>query len=148
MRNHLKRLAPLAFIAAVFLGASAIAQTTFRALQLSQDTSGTFSVDTNFGVYFPGHILSSGAGRPSPSVVGTGTPSVVGTDTAGTITMGSSATTAGLTFGQQFLSTPSCTLSWQNNLTAMTYTLASTIINITQTSTSGNKINYLCFSIS
>jgi hypothetical protein len=123
------------------------AQTITKAIQLSQDATGSFGVDTFLGAYFPGHILSpTGGPRPAPTVTGTGAPTVSGTDTAGLITMGASATTAALAFGTAYASVPACNINWQNNLSAMTYTLATNVINITQTSTSSNKINYICFS--
>lgn len=127
------------------------AATINKALQLSQDATGSFSVDTNLGVYFPGHILSpTGGAQPNPTVGGGGTtPTITGTDTSGTVTMGTSATTATVTFGTAYVSVPSCVLSWQSALSAVTptsYTLATTSIAITQGSASGNKINYFCSS--
>ena len=56
-------------------GVYAGAQSITKALQLSQDATGSFGVDTNLGVYFPGHILSpTGGARPAPTVTGSGTP--------------------------------------------------------------------------
>lgn len=140
-------LVSVALILSLGLG-GALAQNINKSLQQSQDPTGAFGVDTNNGVYFPGHILSSGTNRPTPTVTGTGSPTVSGTDTAGLITMGSSATTATVVFGQAFVSVPSCIVQWQSNLASEVYTLATTSIAITQTSTSTNKINYLCFSVS
>jgi hypothetical protein len=144
-----KYLLPSALILLLGFGA-AIAQTITRALQLSQDTTGAFSVDTNNGVYFPGHILSTGAGRPPPTVAGTGTPSVAGTDTAGTVTMGASATTATITFGQAYVTAPNCVVTWQAGLptTAISYTVTTGSIALVQPTTSTNKVSYHCMSIS
>ena len=136
----------------LLLGAGvSFAQSITKALQLSQDATGAFSVDTFNGVYFPGHILSpTGGSRPAPTVTGTGTPTISGTDTVGLITMGTSATTATVVFGTAYVSVPSCVISPQNAFTTTnaSYTLATTSIAITQNSTSGNKINYWCSSAS
>jgi hypothetical protein len=143
-----KHLLPSALILLLGLG-FAMAQTITRAIQLSQDATGSFSVDTFLGVYFPGHILSpTGGTRPNPTIVGTGTPAVTGTDTAGTVTMGTSGQTATLTFGAAYGSVPACTVTWQSSVAAMSYTLATNIITLGQTTTSANKINYICLSAS
>ena len=143
-------LAAFGFIATVFIGTLAVSQTFTRSIQQSQDLTGAFLVDSNQGIYLPGHILSptTNTTRPVPTVTGTGTPTVSGTDTAGLITMGTSGNTAVLTFGQPFLSVPSCVVTWQSNLTTMTYTVLTGSLNIGQTATSGNKINYFCPSAS
>lgn len=139
-----KYLLPSALILILGLG-FALAQNINRALQLSQDATGAFSVDTNLGVYFPGHVLSPTGGiRPNPTVTGTGTPTISGTDFAGTITMGASATTATVVFGTAYVSIPACVLGWPAVLAAETYTIVTTSIAITQTSTSGNKVTYIC----
>lgn len=128
------------------------AQTINKALQLSQDNTGAFSVDTNNGVYFPGHILNTGNSTPIPSVSSAvGTPSVTGTDVAGTVTMGTSSTGANLQFGRAYVSTPACVVSWQGPITTttpMAYTLTTTGIALKQGSTSSNLINYFCTSAS
>lgn len=148
LRNLRRLFLPTAICAIIGLSA-AWAQTFTRALQLSQDTTGAFSVDNVNGVYFPGHIYSTGTGRPAPTVAGTGTPTISGTDTAGTITMGTSATTGTVTFGTAYLSVPWCVVSWQSVAnTAISYTLATTSIALTQPATSGNKVNYFCTSSS
>jgi hypothetical protein len=129
------------------------AQTINKALQLSQDATGSFAVDSFLGIYFPGHVLSpTGGTRPAPTVAGIATTTITGTDTAGVITMGTSATTAIATFGTAYGSVPWCTVTPQNTFVAGTsslaYTLATTSITLTQNSTSGNKINYFCTSSS
>lgn len=148
MRKYL-----LPSVICLLIGLSAAwAQTFTRAIQLSQDTTGAFSVDTNNGVYFPGHILTSSSGvvRRAPSIAGTGTPTLTGTDTAGTITMGTNGQTAQVTFGQSFVSVPNCVVTWQTvpNGTAIQYSATTAILNVTQPAGTGNKINYWCSSIS
>lgn len=129
-------------------GGFAVAQNIQKALQLSQDATGAFGVDTVNGVYFPGHIYSKATpGRTVPTITGTGTPTISGSDTSGLITMGTSATTATAVFGTAFLSVPSCVVTWQGTLASQIYVLATTSIAITQTSASGNKINYQCMSL-
>src|SRR5258708_7527019 len=73
----------------------AVAQNITKTLQLSQDATGAFGVDTSNGVYFPGHILSTG--KPAPALtacVTAGTPTLVGTDFSGVITAGTTASTS------------------------------------------------------
>lgn len=124
------------------LGA-ALAQNITKSIQQSQDPTGAFGVDTNNGVYFPGHILSSGTNRPSPTVTGTGSPTISGTDTAFTVTMGTSATTATVVFGQAFVSVPTCVIQGVSN----TVVLATTSVAITQASQSANKVTGICLSV-
>ena len=143
-----KYLLPTLLVLALSASVS-LAQVSNKALQLSQDATGSFSVDSFNGVYFPGHILSpTGGTRAAPTITGTGTPTISGTDSAGLITMGASATTATLTFGTAYGSVPSCAVTWQSSVTAMSYALAAGSITIGQTSTSSNKINYVCLSAS
>jgi flagella basal body P-ring formation protein FlgA len=123
-----------------------MAQTINKAIQLSQDASGAFGVDTTNNVYFPGHILNTGSAAAAITVTGTGTPTISGTDVAGTITMGASATTATALFGRAYVSVPNCVVSWQSipNGTAISYTLLTTSINLVQPAGSSNKVNYFC----
>ncbi len=149
---NIRRLILPSALILLLAGAFAGAQTITKALQLSQDATGAFGIDTNNGVYFPGHLLSpTGGQNPAPTVAGTGTPTIAGTDTAGLVTMGTSATTGTVTFGRAYVSVPSCVVSWQGPITTttpMAYTIVTTSIAMTQGSTSGNKINYICMSAS
>lgn len=137
-------------LALLFASALAGAQTINKAIQLSQDASGAFGVDTTNNVYFPGHINNTGSAGPAVTIAGTGTPTISGTDVAATITMGASATTATATFGRAYVSTPNCVVSWQGGLatTAVSYTTTTTRIALAQPATSGNKVNYFCTSAS
>ena len=77
-------------------GGLAFAQSITKALQLSQDASGAFGVDTTNNVYFPGHVLTTGRAGPAPALsacITGGSPTLVGTDVAGTITGGTTAST-------------------------------------------------------
>jgi hypothetical protein len=133
----------------VVLGAGlALAQNFNRAIQLSQDTTGAVLVDTAINVYFPGHVLSTTQLNGTPTIAGTGTPTLVGSDGAGLITMGTSGTTATVTFSQTWLAVPSCVVSWQVTLTPLTtpvsYQVATTNLAIQQPAFTGAKINYWC----
>jgi hypothetical protein len=144
--HRLRRLFLPSLLILGLASVGAVAQTITKALQLSQDATGAFGVDTYNNVYFPGHILSVNRGSVQPTVAGTGTPTISGTDTSGTITMGSSATTAVVTFGRAYVSAPNCVLSPQNAFTTtnIAYTTVTTSLSLTQNSTSGNKISYFC----
>ena len=145
--KKLRWLLPSLLILALGAGLS-VAQTFRAAVQLSQDTSGAFLVDSNNNLYLPRKLMSPTGlvNNPAPTVTGTGTPTISGTDTAGTITMGTSATTATVLFGTAYGATPNCVLSPQNAFTTtnISYTIVTTSIAITQNSTSANKINYFC----
>lgn len=137
-----KYLLPCILISGLGL-AGATAQTFVRALQLSQDTSGAFAVDSNNGVYFPGHILTTGL-APTPTLCGTGSPAIVGTDFAGTLTEGTSAATCSIGFSRAYVTAPYCVVVPQTPTNAVTYTITTTGIVMTHTSQSGVKINYMC----
>lgn len=130
------------------------AQTINKALQLSQDSTGAFGVDTQNGVYFPGHILSpTNTNRPLPvlsACITGGTPTLVGTDFSGVITGGTTASTSCVvTFGTAYVTAPNCVVSWQSGpLTAMSWATSTTALTITQTSNASSKIAYICTSAS
>ncbi len=136
----------------LLLGAGlSIAQVAVRSIQLSQDTTGAFSIDANNGVYFPGHVLSTP--HPAPALTACitgGTPTLVGTDFSGVITAGSTASTSCVvTFGQAYVTAPNCVVSWQTGpLAAMSWTTSTTALTITQTSIASSKIAYICTSAS
>lgn len=146
-------LLPCLLILACFLG-GAIGQTITRSLQLSQDPTGPVGIDAANHVYFPAHILSTIKGSPAPTVTGstcgTTAPSVTGTDFAGTITVGSSATTSCvLTFGTAYLTAPSCVVGPKSTiLAALSWATSTTALTITQTSTASNTLSYICSSLS
>jgi hypothetical protein len=148
-----KYLLPSLLILACF-AASAIGQNINRAVQLSQDPTGLFGVDSSNNVYFPAHVLTTTRGGPPPTVTGatcgTTAPSVTGTDFAGLITVGTSATTSCvLTFGTAFVTAPVCLLTPKSAiLAALSYATSTTALTITQTSTASNTIAYLCTSAS
>lgn len=153
--NMRKYILPSALVLAL-AGTFAAAQTINKALQLSQDATGAFGVDTNNGVYFPGHILSpTGGQQPAPTVSSGGTtPTISGTDAAGVITVNAAATTVTATFGRAFVSIPSCLVTPNDIGTAaaskISYTVATTSLAITAVGAAGaaNKYYYFCPSAS
>lgn len=82
----------------------------------------------------------------APAPTGTGTPTIVATstDTAGEVTAGASATSVIITFSSVKTNAPFCVVTSQTQLAAFAYTITGTAITITQTATSGNKIDYNC----
>jgi hypothetical protein len=93
------------------------------------------------------YILSSGAhpvGTPALTSCGT-TPAIVGTDTVGTLTMGATATGCIVTFAKAYTAAPHCTVSWRATpLASQSYTVSTTALTLTQTSTSNNLADYNC----
>ena len=92
----------------------------------------------------PAHIGSAQTTAPVPTSCGTGSPSVAGSDTAGIITMGTSATGCIVTFNRAYTGTPICSVDWQTNLASMVFTVSPSAITLTQTSASGNLVDYFC----
>lgn len=132
----------------------AYAQNITKSVQLSQDGLGLIGYDTSNGVYFPGHILSTVRGAPAPTVAGatcgTTAPAITGTDFAGTVTVGTSATTSCVvTFGTAFVTAPTCVVSPKSTiLAAFSFATSTTALTVTQTSTANNTFTYICSSLS
>lgn len=120
-------------VVAIVKGAAPTAQNTYATLQQLR-----------------GWILSNnsqvGTTAPTLTSCGTGSPAVVGTNFAGTITVGTSATGCVATFGTAYALAPSCTVVSETApaTTTPAYSVSATAITITQTSTSGNKYDYVC----
>lgn len=95
-------------------------------------------------VVFASGISSTGT---IPTVTGTGTPTIAtgSTDTAGEVTSGSAATSVVITFAAPKTNAPFCAVTAQTQLVAFAYTISTTAITITQTATTGEKIDYVCF---
>lgn len=99
-----------------------------------------FSVDGN------AHVKAGGS-APTLSACGT-SPSISGNDTHGTVTVGSvSASGCTITFAVPFTSAPDCTLTNQSMsvTNAMTYTVSTTALTVSQTGLTSAKLNYMCF---
>ena len=82
----------------------------------------------------------------APTPTGTGTPTMVAgsTDNAGEAVTGASATSLIITFAVSKTNAPFCTVTPQTQLLAFAYTISNTAITITQTATTGEKIDYVC----
>lgn len=91
-----------------------------------------------------GHV-NTGATPPVLTSCGTGSPAITGSDTAGIVTMGTTATGCVITFATAYTGTPYCVVSWiATPLASQSYITSNTAITLTQTSTSGNKVQYVC----
>lgn len=100
---------------------------------------------TGAGIYGTAHVSSAGL-APALTSCGGGSPAVTGTDMYGTITTGTTATGCIITFQKAFVAAPSCVLSPASGvLASFSYTISTTAITVTQTSSSGNTITYVCF---
>lgn len=82
----------------------------------------------------------------APTPTGTGSPVMAtgSTDSAGEVTGGTSATSIVVTFATAKTNAPFCTVTPQTQLLAFAYTISTTAITITQTATTGEKIDYIC----
>lgn len=93
----------------------------------------------------PSHVSTAQTTAPALTSCGTGSPAITGTDTAGVVTLGTSATGCVITFNVAYTGTPYCVVSWiATPLASQSYVTANTAITLTQTSTSGNKVQYIC----
>lgn len=102
-------------------------------------STGAFTTDSSAA------FLGTGT---APVPTGTGTPTIAAgsTNTAGEVTAGSTATSVIITFnGAPLGNAPFCSVTTELQVAAFAYTISSSAITITQTATSGNKIDYVCF---
>lgn len=96
-------------------------------------------------ITFSGGLKSAGG---SVVLTGTGTPTcgtAACTDDSGTVISGSTATSVVITFSSTKANVPTCNVSAQTQLVAFAYATSTTAITITQTATTGEKIDYVCF---
>jgi hypothetical protein len=82
----------------------------------------------------------------APVCTGTGTPAITSgsTDQAGQCTAGATATSVIITFNLSHASAPFCVVTSQTASAAISYTVSTTAITVTQVATSGNLIDYHC----
>lgn len=93
----------------------------------------------------PTHIATAQLTAPALTSCGTGSPAITGTDEAGIVTLGTSATGCVITFNVAYTGTPFCVVSWiATPLASQSYVTAASTITLTQTSASGNKVQYIC----
>lgn len=111
-----------------------------------KSSSQAYSFD---GDFLAGHLPLRNAGPTLPAAPtltcnGTGTSTVTGADGHGTITTGTGVTFCNVKFNTAYKTAPDCGVWWQTNIASMVYTVSDPGIGITQTSETGNKINYVC----
>lgn len=129
-------------LACIGLG-GAIAQNITKAIQLSQDPTGAFGVDTSNSAYFPKHIIGNDQASPTVAAAA-GTVTVAGTDTAGTITGGGvTTTTVTLTFATAFNVTPVCVATSRNPATSPLSATPSTT-GFTLATMGAAVVDYVC----
>lgn len=93
----------------------------------------------------PAHLSSAQTTAPALTSCGTGSPAITGTDSAGIVTMGTGATGCVVTFNVAYTGTPYCVVSWiATPLASQSYVTSNAAITVTQTSASGNKLQYIC----
>lgn len=93
----------------------------------------------------PIHVATAQTTAPALTSCGTGSPAITGTDSAGIVTMGTSATGCVITFNVAYTGTPYCVVNWiATPLASQSYVTSNSAITLTQTSTSGNKAQYIC----
>jgi len=126
----------------ILLGTVALAQTS---VQTIPGDRGPIVFDTlGRAVLGTGNLSSTGP-APVLSGCGGGSPTIVGSNLAGTVVTGTTATGCVITFTTAFTATPTCVLSPASGvLASFSYTLSTTAITVTQTSSSGNTITYVC----
>ena len=99
----------------------------------------------SLGATAPVHVSSGQTTAPALTSCGGGSPSIIGSDTAGTVTMGTTATGCVITFNVAYTGAPHCVVSWRATpLLSQSYTVSNAAITTTQTSTSGNLLDYIC----
>lgn len=97
------------------------------------------------GVMQVGGDLTFTGTIPTVSSCGT-TPSITtgSTDSSGEVTEGATATGCTITFSTSKTNAPFCVVTFQTNLVTETYAVSTTTITLTNTSSSGTKVNYHC----
>lgn len=106
-------------------------------------TAGLQQLGSASGV--PVHASTAQTTAPALTSCGTGSPAITGTDTAGIVTLGTSATGCVITFNVAYTGTPYCVVTWiATPLASQSYVTAAATITLTQTSASGNKVQYIC----
>lgn len=84
----------------------------------------------------------------APALTSCGTsPAITGNDVHGTVTMGTgSPTGCTITFDKAYAAAPACTVTWRATpLASQSYIVSPTAITTTQTATSSNLIDYVCW---
>ncbi|HEV2225014.1 MAG TPA: hypothetical protein VGR84_18630 [Candidatus Acidoferrales bacterium] len=90
-------------------------------------------------------LAPSAPAAPSLASCGTGSPTITGTDGQGTVTTGTSAATCHVNFATAYTNKPNCTVTWQVEADALSYSIAVGGLVVTPASSvSGHLFNYRC----
>lgn len=112
----------------------------------SVDSSGNITITPGVGaaILSPGRTLSTGT-APTVTSCG-GDPTIAGSDTAGLVTVGATPSTGCvITFTRAYGAAPACLVTWASGpLASMSWTVSTTAITVTQTSTASNRLQYIC----
>lgn len=144
----MKRLL-VALLAVALLGlGGAVAQNINKAIQLSQDPTGVFGVDSSNNIYPPNHINGNAQASPSVATAAGTAATISGTDLNGIISGGSAtSTTVIATFALAFGAAPTCVIQSQNPATSpVAYSTSTTAITITS-NVGASVIHYVCMGI-
>lgn len=140
----------VALIAVAILGFGANAQQSVQTIPGDRGpivfgTTGSVSIGSIGDMVWGGsHLLSTGA-APTLTGCGGGSPTITGSDLSGTVVAGTTATGCIITFARAFAAAPACVLSPASGvLASFSYVTSASAITVTQTSTSGNTIQYIC----
>lgn len=115
-----------------------------QSVQLRPGDQGPITFDTVGNTKILNHLLGA-TPTPALSSCGGGTATIVGTDTAGTVVTGTATTSCVITFKTAYGVAPACVVSPASGvLAAFSYVVTTASITVTQTSTAGNTIQYIC----
>lgn len=91
-----------------------------------------------------GHLSFTPSAVPAIGSCGATPSAATGSDNAGQVTEGTTATGCTITFANAYAATPFCVVGLQTQVLAFAYSLSNTAITVTNTSTSNDKINWVC----
>lgn len=114
------------------------------AMDFATALNGTTTRATKMTIDNKGHIGFTNT-APTISSCGTSPSTARGTDTAGEVTEGTTATGCTITFANSgYTAAPYCVVGLQTQQVAFSYSISTTAITVTNTSASGDKINWVC----
>jgi hypothetical protein len=156
----MKKTALISIIGAAALCSAAIAQTiaipyvqSISPTDLFQDIPlGNYAVGNKYvnalqlqAWLFGGNSARTGATAPALTSCGSTGAAISGNDYAGTVTVGGSASTSCIvTFNTAYIAAPTCVVTSRSQITSFAYTVSTTAITVTQTSTASNLFDYVC----
>lgn len=92
-----------------------------------------------------GHVRLGISGTvPAITSCGTSPSAARGTDFGGEVTEGTTATGCTISFANAYTTAPFCVVSLQTQQVAFTYTISTSAITVTNTSATGDKIDWIC----